>query len=205
MENIEGRFKKVVKRTVKTRFVRILVFTILVIMAAKKSNNEQIKAIISYPPMFISYLFAELIWEAESVGLCIIPGHAISHDAGCYRIFEQNDLDFEQFRQMIDWDNQTARPFAVSEEPKIPFITHRIWLTHPDKPREITSVLAPEIVSECLRTYEVLDKTEVAWVHTMWVFNKEDTPKTVALFESNGVTVRELRELKLYKKYGRFI
>jgi hypothetical protein len=41
------------------------------------------------------------------------------------------------FYDLYDISNQTHFPYKPTGLPRIPFITHRIWVTNPNKPREM--------------------------------------------------------------------
>jgi len=97
-------------------------------------------------------------------------------------------------------DRLLNRSFDYQEEGyRIPLKTHRIWLTSPNNPREMLSVLTDTFLQEqMLSTNQVLDDAAQRdrignkWTHYFWTNDRTLIPRTVQQMEEWGFIVREL-------------
>ncbi|WP_165380388.1 glycosyltransferase family 32 protein [Candidatus Finniella inopinata] len=117
--------------------------------------------------------------------------------ASYYRntVLPQEGVDINKVYKQLDKLYRENHPdvachfdnIMVADEPKIPFITHSIWLTNLDKPVELTD--------DFLRWYKQSCKVHLAsvgWKHYLWVQDKKKLPKTVREMERAGVEIKEV-------------
>ena len=92
-----------------------------------------------------------------------------------------------------------------SENNKIPYKLHYIWLTHPFSPREVHSL----DVDTILQNKKTFENSKQNWTHIIWTNNKSLIPNSVAEFEKEGLVIREIGEIKdqliLFPQINEFI
>lgn len=84
--------------------------------------------------------------------------------------YNEMGLDVDQMFEYVKWENQIKR-YSEKKLPtdyKIPFISHAVWVTNPEKPREIMDRVEPAILDPFLDSYRILDATGVKWTHYLW-------------------------------------
>ncbi len=79
-----------------------------------------------------------------------------------------------------------------SEEAKMPYLVHQIWLTSSDNPKEIRE----QDLKIALETKETFAKAPVAWQQIVWTNDKTLFPKTVKILEENGIQVKSFYDYK---------
>jgi hypothetical protein len=77
----------------------------------------------------------------------------------------------------------------------IPFITHRVWLTNPKRPREILGYTHDAIIQYAVDTLDALNKVHSNWDHIIWTNDKTLIPESVRYLSDKGFSFRELTEL----------
>ncbi|CDW72737.1 UNKNOWN [Stylonychia lemnae] len=89
--------------------------------------------------------------------------------------------------------------YHKSDQMKIPLVTHRIWLTDLNYPKEITDVVPSYAVEQLGTSYKVFNQSAqyqgYKWSHYLWVQDKQKVPETIKLFKNFGVITKELKEL----------
>ena len=100
-------------------------------------------------------------------------------------------------------DNYVERGqiYHYSETPRIPYFTHRVWLTDPWDPSEMGDVITEQAYYDRMTsTNKVLEEStpENKWTHYLWTIDKSLIPKTVRYFETEGYEVRDMRDLKFW-------
>lgn len=79
---------------------------------------------------------------------------------------------------------------ALNGEARIPLITHKIWLTNPNKPSEM-----PEKYIEWYENTIKFNKPRDGWKHILWIQDRSFLPRTVELAEESGnIEVIELTD-----------
>lgn len=73
-----------------------------------------------------------------------------------------------------------------------------MWVTDSANPNECVALRKPEIWEELIKTNKAFEATGYAYEHYLWTNDKSAIPKTVEVFEANGIKVRDLRELPSY-------
>ncbi|CDW78564.1 UNKNOWN [Stylonychia lemnae] len=112
--------------------------------------------------------------------------------------------EYEEFRKAGEPSTFVDRVYKKSEQPRIPFKSHRIWVTDLNNPREMLTIFKDVfLVNQLSKTNQVLDssasKVGQKWDHYIWTQDKTLIPETVKFFKRIGVEVRELKELPNYK------
>lgn len=79
-----------------------------------------------------------------------------------------------------------------SFEPKMPYVIHHIWLTHPSSPKEIRK----EDIVRAIETKEIFSKSKVEWQHIVWTNNLDLIPGSVIKLEEAGICVKSIYEYK---------
>lgn len=77
-------------------------------------------------------------------------------------------------------------------EPKMPYIVHHIWLTHPSSPREVRD----EDIANVVATKELFAKGEAQWEHIVWMNNPKLIPDSVSKLEEAGIEVKSIYDYK---------
>jgi len=75
-----------------------------------------------------------------------------------------------------------------ADTPKIPFILHNIWLTHPTAPREIR----PQDLKIAIDNRKLFDQAPVKWQHIVWVNDKKLLHLSVSALEKEGIVVKSI-------------
>ncbi|CDW89750.1 UNKNOWN [Stylonychia lemnae] len=91
--------------------------------------------------------------------------------------------------------------YRKSDTARIPFITHRVWLSDPQKPKEMQDLLRHSILNAIFTSNKNIEQSNTTqnWTHYLWVYNKKQVPRTVRFFEQHRVQIREVYELDLFK------
>ncbi len=79
-----------------------------------------------------------------------------------------------------------------SEEAKMPYIVHHIWLTSEDEPREIRE----QDLKIAFDTKDTFAKAPVSWEHIVWTNDKNLIPESVKNLEDHGIKVRSIYDYK---------
>ncbi|CDW71225.1 UNKNOWN [Stylonychia lemnae] len=117
------------------------------------------------------------------------------------------NITIREYNQIIMKNSDTSKYqkeiiYSKNDTPRIPFITHRIWLTDPYDPKEMQQVL-PEIISQIQSTQKQFDisakQHNQKWNHYLWVQEQNLIPQTIQLFEQMGFRIKLLSELKEMK------
>jgi len=86
----------------------------------------------------------------------------------------------------------------ASEEAKIPYIVHHIWLTHRDSPREVRE----QDIKNAIATKETFAKGKGKWQHIVWMNDPSLIPDSVKALEVAGIEVKSIydyeEDLKLF-------
>lgn len=98
------------------------------------------------------------------------------------------------FQQLYDKNNFGALlkndKKALDSKPRIPLITHKIWLTNPSKPSEM-----PDKYTEWYENTIKFNKPKDGWRHILWIQDRNLLPRTVELAEESGnIEVIELTD-----------
>jgi hypothetical protein len=125
-----------------------------------------------------------------------------------YDVFEKyehlNFLEFQDHLQAIYDENAPEilidrNPNILNENPKIPLITHHIWLTNPDNPKNME-----EDYIKWMENSVKLNPVKDGWQHYLWVQDKKLLPDLVErLSKNNSIVIRELTEDILSKMVNR--
>lgn len=101
------------------------------------------------------------------------------------------------FTQVDRYDGKVYNSSPI-DNPRIPYKTHRVWVTGMYDPTELrdTQFGDPVVFDRIFTTNKMLeDSTGTPWSHNLWTLDKSLLPRTVHDFESRGVRVREFQEL----------
>jgi len=93
--------------------------------------------------------------------------------------------------------NPFPKKMPMEGEPKIPFRTHRIWLTNVAKPREYVD--DRNMIPLQKYMVDMLNELDSRWEHNLWVQDASLVPETVRMFQEVGIQPRSLSELKHIK------
>jgi|GEM_PF-3591415 len=100
-------------------------------------------------------------------------------------IYMKRAMLYEQFNFNTRLFDQA--PNLKKVLPRIPFITHKFWLTNPDKPVELPSNYL-KWAEHCAKVMPA----EEGWVHNLWVQNKALLPETVLLLDGSNIVIKEI-------------
>jgi ankyrin repeat protein len=89
---------------------------------------------------------------------------------------------------IIKENHATFRAIDTDTEAKIPLITHHIWLTNINNPKELT---------EHMKSWAKNSKAKLndKWEHYFWVNSKDALPETVKALSEAGFIFKEVSEL----------
>ena len=114
-------------------------------------------------------------------------------------VFKKHEnLDFVQaqelFQDLYDKNNPEGlidqNPNILNEEPKIPLITHHIWLTNPDNPKNMD-----EDYIKWMENSIKLNPVKEGWQHYLWIQDKKLLPDLVKRVARNkSIIIKELSE-----------
>lgn len=114
-------------------------------------------------------------------------------------VFKKHEgLDFikaqDLFQDLYDTNNPealiTQNPNILNEPPKIPLITHHIWLTNPDKPQNMD-----EAYIKWMENSIKLNPVKEGWQHFLWIQSKDLLPDLVNRVSRNkSIKIMELTE-----------
>jgi hypothetical protein len=123
-------------------------------------------------------------------------------------VFKKHEkLDFvkaqELFQDLYDKNNPealiTQNPNILNEQPKIPLITHHIWLTNPDNPKNMD-----EDYIKWMENSIKLNPVKEGWQHYLWIQDKKLLPDLVKRVAGNkSIIIKELSEDILSKMVNR--
>lgn len=123
-------------------------------------------------------------------------------------VFKKHEgLDFvkaqDLFQDLYDKNNPealiTQNPNILNEEPKIPLITHHIWLTNPDNPKNMD-----EDYIKWMENSIKLNPVKDGWQHFLWIQSKDLLPDLVNRVARNkSIIIKELSEDILSKMVNR--
>lgn len=86
-----------------------------------------------------------------------------------------------------------------SIEPKIPYIIHHIWLTHPSSPREIRE----QDLENVIATKNLFSQGSAQWQHILWTNDSKLFPKSVSKLKEAGIEIKSIyayqEELQLFE------
>lgn len=71
-------------------------------------------------------------------------------------------------------------------EPKMPYIIHHIWLTHPSSPREIRDIDIANVIA----TKNIFSQSPVQWQQIVWTNDPQLFPESVNQLEQAGIQVK---------------
>lgn len=112
--------------------------------------------------------------------------------------FKSEGLDFvkaqEHLQELYDKNNFSEilkrNPNILQEEPKIPLITHHIWLTNPAKPSDMFDRYV-----KWMENTAKFNKTKDGWKHFLWIQSKDLLPEFVERISQNpDITIMEIDE-----------
>lgn len=102
---------------------------------------------------------ADLAFEGDSLSICSCAEEYKNeqyHEVGLAHMLDNPKFVFEK-----KYKNLNAQK---EDEPKMPYITHHIWLTHHSSPKEIMDV----DIANLITTKKVFDRAPVKWKHIVW-------------------------------------
>lgn len=76
-----------------------------------------------------------------------------------------------------------------SSEARIPQIMHHIWLTNPEKPREMRN----EDIEQVIHTKEIFAQSKGTWEHIIWVNDRNLIPESVKVLEAEEISVKSIK------------
>lgn len=94
----------------------------------------------------------------------------------------QNNLK-RLHERSINIYKKNAKPGIHQKSPKIPFLTHHIWITSQSSPREVPD----SKVEDFLKGLEKFN--EDPWTHYVWVMDKKKLPQTIAKMEKSNLNI----------------
>eukprot|EP00347_Sterkiella_histriomuscorum_P009314 403341678 len=155
------------------------------------------------------------LFISNYLGLCILPRTAIASRRFLEAFYRKNGIDRAKYNHVLEVNNMLNRTFEYDEmQVRIPFLTHHVWVTSVDNPREMVDVLQdPHIKAQLSIKISYLNYLLTAdplsydkqgnqvhkWEHIFWVNDKSIIPKSVKFMERAGYVVKELRELQVFQ------
>lgn len=141
-----------------------------------------------------------LKFMANYLDFCIQPVALMFTDFGYndlfFHFYGVTDLELEGLSKRLLQENI----YEVAEEPRIPFISHRIWFTDSSSPVELTDHYNDTYKGYLETQIRTLDSGKEKYRHFAWTKDQSLIPKSVEWLTSLGIEIREISELKLYDK-----
>eukprot|EP00347_Sterkiella_histriomuscorum_P010149 403377414 len=155
----------------------------------------------------IKRFIGEPLYYLNEIGFCFAQVVPIDFSVYGTHFFKQYGISYEDLQGVLEGMHEWMdRPNEMLSESNIPAYSHRVWITDPIAPREITDYQKePEVYQNMLTTNRVLESDGTKWTHYLWVNDKSLVPESVKWFESNGFIIREITELKEDRELMRII
>ncbi|WP_165380273.1 glycosyltransferase [Candidatus Finniella inopinata] len=110
-------------------------------------------------------------------------------------VLPQEDIDIDKAYRQFDKLWRENHPdiachfdnLMATTEPRIPLVTHSIWLTNLDAPVELKDEFIVWFKKSCS-----MNLVSVGWKHYLWVQDRTKLPKTVKELEKVGVEIKEV-------------
>lgn len=115
-----------------------------------------------------------------------------------YEIIKQEGFDYDEMNKQAvlnSLSKLTDKNLAISEIPKIPSITHKIYFTATAKPASLDDFY----IEELKVNYAKLNTTSDDWQHYIWTNNPRLFPKEITNIK--GVIVKTLDEFSKHQSY----
>lgn len=97
------------------------------------------------------------------------------------KVFDKNNLGRVCHSQALLTEN---------DKPRIPLITHHIWLTTQNNPKEL-----PDQYLAWMKTFPQKNPLSEGWEHLLWVQDKTKLPQSLEKLADSGIQVREIQEI----------
>lgn len=161
-----------------------------------KLNDDVISVRDAVEKFLKSPVIEEVLYKFNKSGWCLLPGSTLSSTFMSRQIFKDHNLDISKLRD-IWYENLKDSDFYTNQI-KVPYITHRIWITNETNTKEISDLLDKELLESLFSSYKILDQD--FWVHYIWVNNIDLVPETITMFKKNNVIVQQISEANFTKK-----
>jgi len=149
----------------------------------RNNANKIIKLCPQYPP---NDQMCSLDFKKEFDNHIITIAYIIGPQEGIKDIGELYEKRAELYK-LYNF-NAFPREAPLLGVPRIPLITHTIWLTNPAKPVEFPE---ESYMKWALRSAELMPACE-GWKHYLWVQNKKLLPKTAKKLKRSGLKIMEI-------------
>eukprot|EP00347_Sterkiella_histriomuscorum_P001696 403371029 len=116
---------------------------------------------------------------------------------------ESHDESLTQNQKWLSYQYYNFKIYNKRQNLSIPLILHKVWVTSPSNPRELTELIEKPVLEKLIKNSQsILNQStksiKGSFQYIFWTNDKE--PQTVNLFENLGYEVRELHELRNYEK-----
>lgn len=115
----------------------------------------------------------------------------IEADIQIGRTFFKEKIQYKDLDRFAKKMHEASRKVKINPD-NIPNTLHHIWLTHPDKPREILS----GDIRTVLMNKELFSKDPVKWRHIVWTNDKTLIPSSIKKLEENGIEVISIQDYR---------
>lgn len=101
------------------------------------------------------------------------------------RLYEDNNFNTILSAHESEHSSRFAIFGHIHDEPRIPLITHRIWLTNPDSPKDL-----PDNYFEWATFSMRKMPSSEGWIHNLWIQDKKLLPLTVSKAKKLGIRIQ---------------
>lgn len=106
-------------------------------------------------------------------------------------IFASEKIDIKNLKYLREKNIDLVKSMSLCSIPKIPHITHHIWFTSPQSPREIKERDLMFFIENSM----LLNAESNDWKHILWCNSKKLIPKSIAILEDYNIQILELDDL----------
>ncbi|RZI47045.1 glycosyltransferase [Candidatus Finniella inopinata] len=111
---------------------------------------------------------------------CVLPQEGID----TYKAYQMLDQLYRENHPDIACKFETL---MAKKEPSMPFITHSVWFTNQDSPKELTEQFLEWYTYSC-----GLHLKDKGWKHYLWVQDRTKLPHTTGFLEHRGIEIKEI-------------
>lgn len=143
----------------------------------------------------------KILSSLNFLGFCFLPKITSTSMSFVNAYHAQHGFKKEDYNRVCSPEGHQDKIYPRSETPKIPYKTHRIWITDPYTPQEMKKIFNdPFLIEQHEKTNRIFEASTPGekWEHYLWTNDKKLIPETVLIFESKGIIVREFNDLSLY-------
>ncbi|CDW86179.1 UNKNOWN [Stylonychia lemnae] len=145
----------------------------------------------------------EVLIAANEIGFCVFPAYISTTKPFIEEYLNANGFD-KTYHSTVDINRykEGFKHIYIPTDDKIPYITHMVWLTHSDHPKEmIRQVDLKQKGYEFHLNVTIKTLKKYNFTITLWVNSVELIPRTKQWADTNGILVRELKEFDGVEEY----